>query len=77
MKLAGRMDCQGLLVQAILLSLSLLLSRGRARCSNGLLVIYEDTTHAAKAFRTGMERIRLAFVGLRAWLVGPVSGMTD
>ena len=38
MKLAGRMDCQGLLVQAILLLL--LLSRGRAKCSNGLLVIY-------------------------------------
>ena len=38
MKLAGRMDCQGLLVQAILLLL--LLSRGRARCSNGLLVTY-------------------------------------
>ena len=37
MKLAGRMGCQGLLVQAILLSL---LSRGRAQCSNGLLVIY-------------------------------------
>ena len=50
MKLAGRMDCQGLLVQAIL---SLLLSRGRAQWSNDLLVKYNKPRHLRVRVRGG------------------------
>ena len=54
MKLAGNMDCKGLIVQAILF---MLLSRGWARTSSAMQDVYWNITDVAAAFRMGLEDI--------------------